>query len=121
MFYNLLNKDIETAGVIGISGVNSKFISGAGMLFSNKICKSLVENQHKLDYGGVDDVVIGLFLAKQNVNIIPFTRFEAYKYHESQITKELINSYYHFRCKTHDEPRCVILMKKIISIIYNIQ
>ena len=42
-FYELLNDNIECAGIIGYIN-NNKFISGAGMLFSKKTCLNLIQN-----------------------------------------------------------------------------
>jgi len=120
-FYNLLNNyKYDYSGVIGCHN-NIKFASGAGILLSKQLCSNLIINKNKLNYNFLDDVSIGLLFQINNVSISPLTRFEAYNYENNvnQITKEMIENYYHFRCKSDkDEKKTVLMMKKIVELIY---
>jgi len=117
--YNLLNNNIEAAGIIGNYNNNINFISGAGILINKKICKLLINNKNNLNYNSLqDDILIGWFLTRvHNINITPLIRLEAYNYEDNidLITNDLIKDYYHFRCKSINS---INIMKKIISIIY---
>jgi len=121
--YNLLSNNINYAGVIGLYG-DTNFASGAGILLSKKYCNFLIENQKKLDYSLIDDVSIGKFLNKINkFEITPLTRHETYNYSNNlnNLSNEIINDYYHFRCKSSlDHTKTIDIMKKIIKLIYNI-
>jgi hypothetical protein len=120
-FYNLLNNyEKDCSGVIGIHD-NIKFASGAGMLFSRNLCYHLINNKLSLNYNLIDDLSIGLFLQNSNIQIFPLTRFEVYNYENNvnQITKEMIQNYYHFRCKSDsDSNKTLLMMKKIVELIY---
>ena len=120
--YNLLNKDIECSGVIGIHN-DIKFISGAGILINRNTCKLLIDKKASLDYNIIDDVSIGQFLVNNNINIKPLTRFDVLNYHNNinLITKESIHNFYHFRCKTYDNNNnTAFFMKHIIELLYNV-
>ncbi len=112
--YNILNDNINCAGVIGTIGNNS-FISGAGILLNKNTCYDLIQNKDTLNYNILDDVSIGEFLRKKKYDLLPLTRFEAYNYQFNidLITKEMLNNYYHFRCKSDNQHFLTIkLMKK---------
>jgi len=116
----LNNYKNDYSGVIGYYN-NIKFASGAGMLFSKKLCKYLIINKANLDYNFLDDVAIGLFLQLVNININPLTRFETYNYENNMqlISKEMIKDYYHFRCKSDkDNNKTLLMMETIINLIY---
>lgn len=119
--YNLLeNYDKDYSGVIGDCN-NIKFASGAGILLSKYMCNFLINNRHSLNYNVMDDVSIGSLIQNNNISIYPLTRFEAYNYekHIDLLNKELINDYYHFRCKSDiDYNNTIILMEKIVNLIY---
>ena len=117
--YNLINHDMEYAGVI--NDYNVKYISGAGILMNNKTCKLLIANKNELNYNVIDDVSIGELMSNKNIKLTPLTRFEAYNYENNinLITKDKIINYYHFRCKSGQEHNKTIeLMDKIINLIY---
>jgi hypothetical protein len=120
-FYNLLNNyKNDYSGVIGCHN-NIKFASGAGLLLSKQLCSNLITYKNLLNYNLLDDVSIGLLFQSNNVSISPLTRFEVYNYENNinQITKEMIENYYHFRCKSDkDEKKTVLMMKKIVELIY---
>ena len=122
-FFNLLNYDLDCAGVVGYIN-NDRFISGAGMLISKKTCCNLIDNKSILDYYNImDDVSIGNFLTINKINITPFTRFESYNYEDNieLITTDLISEHYHFRCKSDKTPiNTLRLMEKIIELIYKV-
>ena len=114
--YNLLlSNNLSASGVIGYHG-SQLFISGAGMLFNREICNVIVQNKNQLDYNIIDDVSIGILLTKLNIHPTPLTRFEAYNYENNyeNINNNLIENYYHFRCKSNNE----ITLKLISHIIY---
>lgn len=118
--YNLLNQNIQCAGVIG-DCTGQKFVSGAGILMNKSVCQQLIKNKNSLNYNVLDDVSIGKFLTNNNINLIPLTRFEAYKYENniSILKKENIINYYHFRCKCENNSNKTIeLMNLIIKYIY---
>jgi hypothetical protein len=118
--YNLLNNNIQCAGVIG-DCKGQKFVSGAGILMRKDICQKLIQTKNSLNYNILDDVSIGRFLTSNNINLIPLTRFEAYNYENniSMLKKENINNYYHFRCKCENNSNKTIeLMDLIIKYIY---
>ena len=118
--YNLLNENIECAGVIG-NYCGKKFVSGAGMLMNKKLCELLINNKSSINYNVIDDVSIGKFLTDKNINIIALTRFETYNYENKLelITNDMIKNYYHFRCKSDENHKnTVALMSKIIKLIY---
>jgi len=122
ILYKLLNKDIECSGVIGDCG-GQKFVSGAGILISKDTCKLLVDMKSSLNYNVLDDVSIGQFLVKNNINIKPLTRFDVLNYYNNVnlITKDSIHNFYHFRCKTDGNNNdTVFFMKHIIKLLYNI-
>jgi hypothetical protein len=120
-FYNLvINNKNDYSGVIGCHN-NIKFASGAGILLSKQLCSNLITYKNLLNYKLLDDVSIGLLFQINNVNIYPLTRFEAYNYENNvnQITKEMIENYYHFRCKSDtDNNKTLLMMKTIIGLIY---
>jgi hypothetical protein len=118
--YNLLNNNIQCAGVIG-DCKGQKFVSGAGILMRKDICQKLIQTKNSLNYNIIDDVSIGRFLTSNNINLIPLTRFEAYNYENniSMIKKDNIANYYHFRCKCENNSNKTIeLMNLIIKYIY---
>ena len=117
----LENYTCDYSGIIGYYHNNIKFVSGAGILLSKKICDYLINNKTSLNYNLMDDVSIGFFLQNNNININPLTRFECYNYENNIniINKELITNYYHFRCKSDkDKNKTLLMMEKIINIIY---
>ena len=118
--YNfIVNNKHDYSGFIGrINNIN--FASGAGILLSKKMCYSLIDYKNSLNYNLLDDVSIGFLLNKNSVNIYPLTRFEAFVYENNvnEITKEMIENYYHFRCKSNNNLKTLIIMKKIIDLIY---
>jgi hypothetical protein len=118
--YNLLNNNIQCAGVIG-DCKGQKFVSGAGILMRKDICQKLIQTKNSLNYNILDDVSIGRFLTSNNINLISLTRFEAYNYENnvSMIKKDNIANYYHFRCKCENNSNKTIeLMNLIIKYIY---
>jgi hypothetical protein len=116
----LNNYKHDYSGFIGnINNIN--FASGAGILLSKKMCYNLINYKNLLNYNLQDDVSIGLLLQISNININPLTRFETYKYENNTdiISKEMIENYYHFRCKSYiDNNKTLLMMKKIIDLIY---
>ena len=121
--YNLLSSnDFVTGGVIGKKN-SQQFISGAGILLRNDICKMIIENKNYLDYNIIDDVSIGIFLTNNNIHMNPLTRFEAYNYENDldKINKCLDGSYFHFRCKSNkDSDNTINTMRYIINLIYGL-
>jgi hypothetical protein len=118
--YNLLNENIECAGVVG-NYYGQKFVSGAGMLMNKKLCELLINNKSSINYNVIDDVSIGKILTDKNINIIELTRFETYNYQNNieLVNNDMIKNYYHFRCKSDlNHKNTVSLMKKIIKLIY---
>lgn len=121
--YDLVSSNnFITGGVIGNIN-NMQFISGAGILLNKDICKQLVENKNNFDYNVNDDVSIGALINNNNISITPFTRFEAYNYDYNleTINNELIENYYHFRCKSNiNDNNTICIMKHIINLIYGV-
>jgi hypothetical protein len=118
--YNfVINNKNDYSGVIGRHN-NINFASGAGILLSKQMCCNLITYKNLLDYNLLDDVSIGILFQNNNVRIFPLTRFEAYNYENNlnQITEEMINNFYHFRCKSDNNLNTLIIMKKIIDLIY---
>jgi len=118
--YNLLNNNIEYAGVIG-DYYGQKFISGAGFLMNRQTCKLLIDNKNKLNYDIIDDVSIGQFMTSKNIKFTQLTRFEVYNYENNinLLRKDNIINFYHFRCKSNiNHNKTIILMEKIIQLIY---
>jgi hypothetical protein len=116
----VINNKNDYSGVIGRHN-NINFASGAGILLSKQLCSNLISYKNLLNYNLLDDVSIGLLFQNNNVSIFPLTRFEAYNYENNvnQITKEMIQNFYHFRCKSDtDNNKTLLLMKKIIKLIY---
>lgn len=123
---NKLNNLLTTCkndcyGFIGYHN-DTKFASGAGMLFSRKLCNYLINNNKFLHYELLDDLAIGSFLQSRNIEIFPLTRFEVYDYENNinDISKDLIKDYYHFRCKSinNNEIKTLLMMQKIVELIY---
>lgn len=119
--YNfVINNKNDYSGVIGHIN-NIKFASGAGILLSKKMCYDLILYKNLLNYNLMDDVSIGLLFQTNNVILYPLTRFEVYTYENnlSQITKKMIDNFYHFRCKSDTNYlNTLLMMKKIIELIY---
>ncbi len=114
-------KDIECGGALGIWEKDLVYISGAGLLLSKKVCSELVENKLTLNYHLYDDVAIGEFLNRKNYKKTPLTRFEGYQFENNLhlIKKELIDNFYHYRCKSAISHELTLtVMSKIISLIY---
>ena len=118
--YNfVLNNKNDYSGFIGRHN-NINFASGAGILLSKQMCSNLITYKNLLNYNLLDDVSIGLLFQTNNITIFPLTRFEAYNYENNvnNITKEMIENYYHFRCKSDNNLKTLIIMKKVIDLIY---
>ena len=118
--YNfVLNNKNDYSGVVGRHN-NINFASGAGILLSKQMCYNLISYKNLLNYNLLDDVSIGLLFQTNNITIFPLTRFEAYNYENNinNITKEMIENYYHFRCKSDNNLKTLIIMKKVIDLIY---
>lgn len=116
-FHTLVsNNDWNVAGVNGY-----KFVSGAGILMAKSVCSNIIINKHLLDYSLIDDVSIGHLLIELNYSFDKLTRFEAFVYkNPKDITQDLIKNNYHFRCKSTNQKKTIILMEKIIKLIYNL-
>lgn len=113
----------DIAGVNGFDGAHKvHFVSGAGILMSNSLCKELVKNKHLLNYDIIDDVSIGKLLIDLNYKFDKLERFEAYVYEKKirKITKKLINNSYHFRCKSINQQKTIQIMEHIIKLIYDV-
>ena len=122
-FYGLLNENIAYSGVVNYYNNNqNKYVSGAGILFNKKTCIELIDSKMSLNYNIVDDVAIGeLLTKKESIIITPLTRCEAFNYKANLelITQDIIQEYYHFRCKSDGKHNTTIeIMKRVIGIIY---
>ena len=122
-FYGLLNENIAYSGVVNYYNNNqNKYVSGAGILFNKKTCIELIDTKMSLNYNIVDDVAIGeLLTKKESIIITPLTRCEAFNYKANLelITQDIIQEYYHFRCKSDDKHNTTIeIMKRVIGLIY---
>ena len=122
-FYGLLNENIAYSGVVNYYNNNqNKYVSGAGILFNKKTCIELIDTKMSLNYNIVDDVAIGeLLTKKESIIITPLTRCEAFNYKANLelITQDIIQEYYHFRCKSDGKHNTTIeIMKRVIGLIY---
>lgn len=120
-FYNyiLANNNIKCGGIIGTC-VETKFISGAGILLNYDICNELVINENQLNYDIIDDVAIGLYLCSKNYNFTPLKRFDFVNDpHLSKNRQNTFNDNYHFRCKCNNYKLTCVTAKNVAKKIYN--
>jgi len=79
----------------------------------------LIANKASLHYSVIDDVSIGIYFRDNNVSIFPLTSFDVER-DASSVTKEMIQPYYHIRCKClGDNTYTPTIMKRIIELIYD--
>ena len=121
--YGLLNEKLTYAGFIGYYNKNqNKYVSGAGILLNKQTCLYVTNNKQLLNYNIIDDVAIGELLTKKgSIIITPLTRCEAFNYKANLelITQDIIQEYYHFRCKSDGKHNTTIeIMKRVIGLIY---
>lgn len=110
-------ENIYYSGVVNAYDIT--FASGAGLLFSKQCCSDLIANKTSLHYSVIDDVSIGIYFRDNNVSIFPLTRFDVER-DASSVTKEMIQSHYHIRCKClGDNSYTPTIMKRIIELMYD--
>jgi hypothetical protein len=83
------------SGVIGNYMGRINFASGSGFTLSKDLVVDLCKNSHKLNYGLIDDVMIGEYMMNK-ISIYPAPRIDFT--HPSQVISFDLNNF-HFRCK----------------------
>jgi hypothetical protein len=78
-FDKLPNKKCLGGVVLKTKFSRGLFVSGTGIFLSNDICKYLVENKQKIDYGTIDDVSISRFIINNlKINFVQIPRNDKY-------------------------------------------
>ena len=104
---NLPSADVF-AGVTGpaYSGLSGKFkstkyVSGAGMIFSRDVAAKLTENYKSVNLNLIDDVSIGRSVAKLGINTIELPRIDVrHKRDVNELPLDMMQECAHFRCKS---------------------
>lgn len=98
------------------SGNSVNFVSGAGILFNNKVIEKILDNKSKVNYDLWDDVGIGKLISELNIKPIEGFQYEI----KGNIFKEKLNvNHYHYRCRIDNHygyPR--FLEKYVISYLH---
>ena len=119
-------------------GLPIQFVSGAGILFDQKLLKKIVQNKHKIDFELWDDVGLGKLIGELNVNPIEGQRYDI----TGNIFKQKVDvNQYHYRCRVDNhygyprfleyyvlkylhkfvqEEKVNFYIKKIFSLIFEI-
>jgi hypothetical protein len=84
------------AGLIGAQGGIS-FASGSGYLLSRDLVELAVREQATWDHSLIDDVALGVVLARHGVEPVPAPRVD---YRTVGEVTEVDTTQFHFRCKT---------------------
>lgn len=117
-FYNTILSlgTVQCAGVIN-KHENNSFLSGAGMLLNNQICKHLITDK-TLDYDTYDDVAIGKFLIKNNYIMTPLKRSDYFINNPDVNNQHIINNDYHFRCICNNYKMTITVVGNLVTNIY---
>lgn len=104
---NSLNADEDLyAGVIISPGSPRSFVSGAGKLLSRTTVKKILDNASIYSHDNLEDVCLGDLMRTLRINPTPLPRFDISHPNEvHQIPIHLLNSHFHYRCKSPSRPR----------------
>jgi hypothetical protein len=106
------------AAFIGLHKGQIRFPSGACYTLSCDLIKRIIDEP--IVNLWTDDVMIGAYLQKWNIPIIPLSRWAA-KFHRWQQNIESLNvNDYHFRVRTKDRDRDVEIHNELIFKYYNV-
>ena len=100
------------------------FPSGAGFILSTDLAQLLINKQQDLNYADCnDDVEIGIFFIKNNVEIIPAKRYDFVNNSLKKIDKRINHipkNIYHIRIKNKDRIKYdKIIIKKLLKHFYH--
>ena len=87
----------------GLSGKfkSTKYVSGAGMIFSRDVATKLTENYKSVDLTLIDDVSIGRSIAKLGIKTIELPRIDVrHRRDVTELPLDIMQNCAHFRCKS---------------------
>ena len=98
---------------------NIFFSSGAGIIMSNDICKTIINNKEQIyNTKLIDDVAIGLILGNLGIKITPASRIDFNSLNSFSPTT-IPSDTYHFRLKCVDRTEELKLVKTVFKFVYS--
>lgn len=97
------------------------FASGSGYFLSKDVVKLILENKDKWNHEFIDDVSLGLFCRDVlSIDLVQSKRCDISNV-DMEITSDLLNNHFHFRCKTNsiDRKEDSLIMRKLYDYIKN--
>jgi len=97
LLYDWLVDKPRTNFYSGLRGhyMGHSFASGSGFAISKDVVKLILENQSKWEHGYADDATLGILLSNLGIQVYDAPRFDILN-----MTGNIPNNYFHYRCKT---------------------
>lgn len=96
------------------------FASGSGYFLSKDVVKLILENKDKWNHEFIDDVSLGILCRELSIDLVQSKRCDISNV-DMEITSDLLNNHFHFRCKTNSIGRKddSLIMRKLYDYIKN--